>query len=191
MVAVLHLTEWGTFLSYMVIAFFLVLLWHRRRAETEHGWIVLLFAAFIGQCGLSHGLLAISFVIDTTPVFTMLSVPRALTAIFAAAIFPYVVLSWLSHPAAQSLIQAQDARLAVKREKIAALMGENAILKTSLAAERERANGLDKALNNLLQPASGVSINMLQKAQEKLAVLPSEKREAGIKDCGSADDIQW
>jgi hypothetical protein len=176
MVGITQVMEGATACAYLVIAVSMVFLWHGRRREAQHGWIVLLFAAFLGQCSLCHCLLAMGFVFDVIPLFVAGAVPRAITAAFAALVFPFVVSSWLSSPGQRSMLASLNAEAAKVRERSAQLERERSMFQDAMRAERERANSLERVLEMERQACDpDSSIHLVRSARDKVDVLPSEK----------------
>jgi hypothetical protein len=176
MVGITQVMEGTTACAYMVIAVSMFILWRGRRHEAQHGWIVLLFAAFLGQCSLCHLFLALGFVLDVIPIFVASAVPRAITAAFAALVFPFVVSSWLSSPGQRSMLMSLNAEAAKVRERAAQLERERAMFRDAMRAERERADSLERVLEMERQACDpDSSIHLVRSAREKVDVLPSEK----------------
>jgi hypothetical protein len=176
MVGITQVMEGTTACAYMVIAVSMCILWRGRRREAQHGWIVLLFAAFLGQCSLCHFFLATGFVFDVIPLFVAGAVPRAITAAFAALVFPFVVASWLAHPGQRSMLSTMNAEAARIRERAAQLERERVMFRDAMRAERERADSLERVLEMERQACDpDSSIHLVRSARDKVDVLPSER----------------
>lgn len=176
MVGITQVMEGVTACAYMGIAVSMCFLWWGRRREATHGWIILLFAAFLGQCSLCHTFLALGFVLDVIPVFVAGAVPRAITAAFAALVFPFVVTSWLSQPGQRSMLASLNSEAAKVKERVAQLDRERAMFLDAMRAERERADSLERVLEMERQACDpDSSLNLVRSARHKVDVLPSEQ----------------
>jgi hypothetical protein len=176
MVGVTQVMEGITSAAYMTIAVSMCFLWWGRRLEAAHGWVVLLFAAFLGQCSLCHLFLALGFTFDVIPAFVAGAVPRAITAAFAALVFPFVVASWLSQPGQRSMLASLNVEAAKVKERAAQLERERAMFRDAMRAERERADSLERILE--MERGAGdpdSSIHLMRSVRQKMEVLPSEK----------------
>ena len=91
------------FLSYFSIPFSLFYLWAKRRADFPRSYLLIVFAAFIFFCGLTHFNDVVAF---TNPIYRFFTLVDFLTSMFSlttAILLPYSVNYFVHLPSFQRL----------------------------------------------------------------------------------------
>ena len=97
-------------LAYLLIPLGLVTIWRQRRHDFNYSWLLILFAAFISSCGLTHVCDVLVFWWPGYRFFTLVSATTALLSVFTALWIPLVTRSLARLPTLATF-QAINAEL--------------------------------------------------------------------------------
>ncbi len=159
-------------LAYSLIPLCLLIVWRKRRADIEFGWMLALFAAFITACGLTHLCDVVVFWWPGYRLFTLISAVAALLSVYAALFIPAVTrtLVQLPNPAMFRKVNLElEQALALK----AAAIDES---KGTIAALHRQVNHLERMRQTGLWVAEQESA-----LRELKTVLDSSSVKEGLK----------
>jgi two-component system, chemotaxis family, sensor kinase Cph1 len=127
-------------LAYVFIPFCLLIIWSKRHRDVEYAWLLLLFAAFITACGLTHICDIVVFWWPGYRLFTLISSVTAMLSVCTALWLPSVTAAIVRLPTPQmyrTIKEELEQAVALKEEAI----NES---KATIAALRRQVNHLDR-----------------------------------------------
>jgi two-component system, chemotaxis family, sensor kinase Cph1 len=87
-------------MAYVLIPLCLLIIWSKRRHVVEYAWLLLLFAAFITACGLTHLCDVVVFWWPGYRLFTLISSVTALLSVYTAMWLPSLTSTIIRLPTA-------------------------------------------------------------------------------------------
>ncbi len=127
-------------LAYLFIPICLFIVWHKRRHDVDHAWLILLFAAFITACGLTHLCGMVVFWWPAYRLFTLISSVTALLSVVTAVWLPSLTAAIIRLPTPamyQKINQELKQAVALREEAI----NES---KATIAALQRQVNHLER-----------------------------------------------
>jgi hypothetical protein len=132
--------------AYFIISVCLSFMWRKRRHDIDYSWLLLLFAAFIGACALTHVCDVLVFWWPGYRLFTLISAVTAIVSVYTAFRLPYVTQALVSLPSPslfQKIHRELEQAIALKEEAINESRGTIAALRRQVDhLERMRKTGL-------------------------------------------------
>jgi hypothetical protein len=132
--------------AYIIISVCLCVMWRKRRHDTDYSWLLLLFAAFIAACALTHVCDILVFWWPGYRLFTLIAAVTAIISVYTAFRLPYVTRALVSLPSRslfQKIHRELEQAIALKEDAINESRATIAVLRRQVDhLERMRRTGL-------------------------------------------------